>query len=317
MSLSALKAKLLALLAGFLFVFFPWESFRSNFYNDRLNYFNYIEYYTNKIDYFDYSNFISYISYEWLWHFIIKVSHEDLGLSTLFILSFLSFFSFTTNFYFLSRKLGFYSSFLLLNPIFVDFVQSQLRLAFAASLALSAMMVFRHSKLVAVLLIFSTLFIHTGIIIFYIIALFCFFYKIKKIFLSPVMLVLFGLLVAFVTGPFLGDILAAMDDRRAGYSDMSAPIIYMIFWYILLFYIFLVLSKLKNKSYGDFYVAFGFVILSLIFFGSFLGVYTSRFLAAAYPFVILNIFVAQKFERYIIVSMYLLYTLSAWVFWLT
>lgn len=297
--------------------FFPWEKFRAYEYTDRLNNYNYITYYTNKIEWFEYNSAISYISYEWLWHFLLNFLSNNLGFSAFFIffiISFLNAISFSKILY---KNLGIGAIFLLINPNFIDFNQSQLRLAFASSvLGFSYLLFLKNKKILAFILLLFTPFIHTSSLIFLLFAFLAF--LVNNYFsnnnMKFLILSIIGFFSGFVMGPLRTIILGFFEDRRAEFSDMSSPFITISFWVIT--YLTLGILILLNKIKLNFEICFSLIILSLIFSNIFFPIYSSRFISATFPFLLISLFSLPKEFRLIGLVGYSLYSLFLWVFWI-
>lgn len=297
--------------------FFPWEKFRAYEYTDRLNNYNYITYYTNKIEWFEYNSAISYISYEWLWHFLLNFLSNNLGFSAFFIffiISFLSAISFSKILY---KNLGIGAIFLLISPNFIDFNQSQLRLAFASSiLGFSYLLFLKNKKILAFILLLFTPFIHTSSLIFLLFAFLSF--LVNNYFsnnnMKFLILSIIGFFSGFVMGPLRTIILGFFEDRRAEFSDMSSPFISISFWIIT--YLTLGILILLNKIKLNFEICFSLIILSLIFSNIFFPIYSSRFISATFPFLLISLFSLPKEFRLIGLVGYSLYSLFLWVFWI-
>lgn len=297
--------------------FFPWEKFRAYEYTDRLNNYNYITYYTNKIEWFEYNSAISYISYEWLWHFLLNFLSNNLGFSAFFIffiISFLNAISFSKILY---KNLGIGAIFLLINPNFIDFNQSQLRLAFASSiLGFSYLLFLKNKKILAFILLLFTPFIHTSSLIFLLFAFLSF--LVNNYFsnnnMKFLILSIIGFFSGFVMGPLRTIILGFFEDRRAEFSDMSSPFITISFWVIT--YLTLGILILLNKIKLNFEICFSLIILSLIFSNIFFPIYSSRFISATFPFLLISLFSLPKEFRLIGLVGYSLYSLFLWVFWI-
>lgn len=297
--------------------FFPWEKFRAYEYTDRLNNYNYITYNTNKIEWFEYNSAISYISYEWLWHFLLNFLSNNLGFSAFFIffiISFLNAISFSKILY---KNLGIGAIFLLINPSFIDFNQSQLRLAFASSiLGFSYLLFLKNKKILAFILLLFTPFIHTSSLIFLIFAFLSF--LVNNYFsnnnMKFLILSIIGFFSGFVMGPLRTIILGFVEDRRAEFRDMSSPFIAISFWVVA--YLTLGILILLKKIKLNFEICFSLIILSLIFSNIFFPIYSSRFISATFPFLLISLFSLPKEFRLIGLVGYSLYSLFLWVFWI-
>lgn len=318
------KKNIAGLLLCFTFAFiltvFPWDKFRYNEFVDRSNYINYIDVYTNKIHWFDYSTLISKISYEWGWHYFLSVLQEKFNFNSSAILFIVSIFFLTIAFYIVRLHKKPYIFILFLNPLFVDFFYSQIRLTFAISFLYLSLIFFREKKYIAIPLIIVSFFIHTSSFIF----LFIFyssyflesFVKIEKK-IKLLMSLMVGLVSAVITGPYMSVLLGSFEDRRADYENMSSPTLYMIYWLLLFFYIIAKSFFTKNSIIDKYYFYITISILTMVFMNIFASGYSSRFLVAAFPFIVMTLSHFRKGSDAIVLIGYISYNIILWFFWLT
>lgn len=296
---------------------FPWEKFRAYTYVDRENNYNYITYHTNKIEWFDYSSFSSLITYEWLWHYLLNLLSNILHLNATTIFFFITFFVVYTFSKTLQLNLGFIYILLIINPSFIDFSQSQLRLAFAMSIICMSYLLFnKNNNKIYFLPILITPFIHTSTIIFLSFALVSYLVGLlkDKIALKLLLLSVYGFLVAFTLGPLRTLILGYFDDRRAEYGDMSSPLISLLFW--ILTYFIIVFDVIRKKSRISFELGICIIVLSLVFANILFHGYSSRFIAATFPFILIGMVKLSQPLKQILLLGYLLFTTFLWVFWI-
>ncbi len=300
--------------------FIPWEVFRDAVFIDRINYTRYIDLYPNRVHWFDFSTLTSKISYEWGWHYFLDFLKTNFGFDSSAIFFVVALFFLTITFTLVSTTKRFYLCFFLISPIIVDFFYSQIRQTFAMTFIYFSILLFSRSKALSFLLLIPPLFIHTSSILFVFIfysAIFLAKNKSLKESYKFIAAISIGAVLAFITGPYMSVILASFDDRRADYEDMSSPALYMIYW-ILLFLFFIVkflIKDLKNLNHYYFYITM--VILTMIVLSYFTGGYPSRFLSAAFPFLILTIGnLKGRLDSFAVVG-YVFYTFALWFFWLT
>src|SRR5690606_20760185 len=107
-------------------------------------------------------------------------------------------------------------------------------------------------------------FIHTSTIVFISFGVVSYFFnnKIKSENFKLLILSIYGFLVAFVLGPMRSLILNYFGDRRAEYSDMSSPIIMILFWVVV--YFGLIWSIIKNKTKINFELGIGIIVGALV-----------------------------------------------------
>lgn len=295
----------------------PWELWRGSEYYDRENYTNTIDDSLNKIYWFDYDTFLSKLSNEWLWHKFLDFSVDTLHLNSAEILYFISVFLVFTSSLFLARRYGYLSVIFLLNPLFINFMYSQLRLAFVMALLFVSYYLYKKNNKLYLLLVLITPFIHTSAVTF--VAMFAAALmfektvKIKPIF-KTTLSILIGLGIGIATGPLMSTILTAIDDRRSEYTDMSSSIVYMSFWLILFAYFSLKgLFESKHRTFS-FYISL--MVLALVAVQAVMGGYASRFLVALFPFVIAAMLETKAKEQPIVIISYLAYSFMLWFYWI-
>ena len=295
----------------------PWELWRGSEYYDRENYTNTIDDSLNKIYWFDYDTFLSKLSNEWLWHKFLDFSVDTLHLNSAEILYFISVFLVFTSSLFLARRYGYLSVIFLLNPLFINFMYSQLRLAFVMALLFVSYYLYKKNNKLYLLLVLITPFIHTSAVTF--VAMFAAALmfektvKIKPIF-KTTLSILIGLGIGIATGPLMSTILTAIDDRRSEYTDMSSSIVYMSFWLILFAYFSLKgLFESKHRTFS-FYISL--MVLALVAVQAVMGGYASRFLVALFPFVIAAMLETKAKEQPIVIISYWAYSFMLWFYWI-
>ncbi|WP_017395891.1 EpsG family protein [Acinetobacter haemolyticus] len=302
---------------SFLVSIIPWEIFRSSTYIDRENYYRYITYHTNKIEWFDYSSFVSLISYEWLWHFLLKFFSNTLGVSANSIFFAISIFVTYVFSKTISINKGVFFILLLLTPSFIDFSQSQLRLSLAISLIYLSYILIKNknNKITPLLLIIFAPFIHTSSIVFISFGLVSYFInsKLKSEISKLVFLSFYGFFIAFVLGPMRSLILGYFDDRRAEYSDMSSPVVNVLFWIVVYFGI--IWCVVTNKIKINFELGVSIIVSGLIFSNIFFLGYSSRFISATLPFLLIGLLSLVQPVKNIALLGYFLFVSFLWVFW--
>ena len=298
----------------------PWELFRNNVFVDRINYTRYIDFYLNRIHWFDFSTFTSKISYEWGWHYFLDFLKSNFGYDSSAIFLVVALLFLTITFTLVSTTKKFYLCFFLLSPSFIDFFYSQIRQSFAMAFIYLSLLVFKRSKILSVLLLIPPLFIHTSSILFVFIFYFAIFLAKNKALSEGskfIVSLLVGSVLALITGPYMSVILSSFDDRRAEYSDMSSPALYMIYWILLFIFFFIkfLIKDLKDLNYYYFYITM--IILTVVVLSYVTGGYPSRFLAASLPFLILTIgSLKGRLDNFAVVG-YIFYVIILWFFWLT
>ncbi|MDC4859607.1 EpsG family protein, partial [Acinetobacter baumannii] len=284
-------------------------------------YINYIDNVPNKVHWFDFDGFMTKISYEWLWHKILQFCTEDLLLNStiiLFTISFLILFSAIS--FVTYRMKNYWSAIFLFNPVFLDFVVSQSRLAFTMSIIFLAYFLRKRGNLLYIPLLLITPFIHTSSVLFIFLIGTAIYLEESKIMYKyfqgvgkTTIAIYAGLIVGIVTGPLMSIILGGIGDRRAEYDDMSSPITHLAFYLILVPYFLLKGYFEKSQKDLTFYVTimlFMIIVLNTVFSG-----YPSRFIAALFPFFICALLSLKGKENILIWIAYLAYTALLWIFW--
>lgn len=293
-----------------------WDSLRGSPYVDRDNYSYYIDYAVNKVYQKDFLTLQSHITGEWLWHKMIDFSVVSLGLNSTEIMIFITFLITLLAALFLASRFHFLSLIFLINPIFINFIYSQLRLAFAMSILFISLYLFNKKNKLYIPLLLTTPFIHTSAIIF----IFIFYSSLiiqKKISSNRVkslISVAVGIIAGIVSGPLMSTILSALDDRRSEYGDLNSSFAYLSFWLVLLLYFLVKGFFEKNNKPFDFYLSIA--ILTLVAVHSIFSGYPTRFLAACFPFLLAAILSNKAKENIFVILFYIAYTVILWVYWL-
>ncbi|NUF63074.1 hypothetical protein HUN35_08765 [Acinetobacter bereziniae] len=135
--------------------------------------------------------------------------------------------------------------------------------------------------------------IHSSFIIFWFSFFFIEFILSKKFNNSKTILILivFGVILAFITGPFISEILNFIGDRRADlYSGNLWQTSFLTSLYCLCFVAIIYMNYwFKNDKKVDFELSVSVVFFSMVAVSPiFLGGYPFRFLSAVFPIVILS-----------------------------
>lgn len=313
---------LIAFLFSLVFVLIPWENVLiyatgENFL-DRQVYEQY--FYSGKnsisIDYF--SSIIDYITNEAGWHYGVRWFLDDVGLSVdqlFLVISFLTIFTYSL---LLQKWRGIYSLLFLINPLIVDFAFSQVRLALAASMLACAYLSRSRWPKFALAVAFLSITVHTAALLFLLIycAAWLAGVALERGRLSEIQILAFlvavGFLVAFITGPARDLILSYAGDRRAEYWDMTWTFKTMLFWFGLFGAFLFFGRKILWQDYGR----YALIILSLLFWIYFLGGYSSRFAAFAFPCLIAGALGLKQPWRILIAIVFIVNTGIMWLYWL-
>ncbi len=299
----------------------PWvdvyESIYSVPYEDRSVYLKYFLFEESVLDYVVFSGVKDYFIHEFLWHYLIGHLLR-LNFEIEFIFYFISFFSLLSAAFFILRFGKPWMLLLLINPLLIDFYFSQLRSALAVSLLMYAYLAKDRFKIISLFLVFFAMMVHTAsflFVIFYLFLLFMnrivLFFNLSKIYYFMALLI-FGAIVSLALGPLREWILMLIGDRRAEYPDMQSSFLYSTFWIIFLFWMILNYKYLMD----DVINAYVFIILSVVAFNTLHGGYSTRFLAAAFPLIVLSVFNFKGLWKISIVTLFFFYICAQWLFWL-
>lgn len=292
----------------------PWEELIQREFRDAINYINRISEIASVGDINTYSG-ISYITSEWLWAKLLQI------IAVLFIdynngLSFLSFISLFTFSYFAYSRLNVLIVLVFLfNPLFIDLILSQVRIALAFSLILLCF----HTKnfYLMSLLVVSACLIHTVSLFIVLIILFLRYWV--KLFGYGRHLYYFSVFLALFLSLFLEygvhSVLSMLGDRRASYADIqiSSSVLYSSFW----FFIAVVLT-LKSKIKIEFCLltSFSIVMMALFFFNSALGLYGQRYVAISIIPILIAINTLRHSFKLIIFLTLFCFQIVQYVYWL-
>jgi len=307
----------IAFLFAFLYSMIPWEEFREVPFWDRDVYISSFMAGGGRLSEVSLNGIFDYVTNEWAWHYII----QDLmsrGASIEVIFACITFASIYIFSYYLITQNGVFSLFFLINPLVVDFVFSQLRLACAISMLMVYFLVKEKSRL-GWLLVAVAPFIHTGSLIFIVIYLACYF--VVKFghqrhiwrFYTVIALMLLGFMLAIFLGPLKDSLLVALNDRRVGaYDSVSSTLLYSSYWIMLLL---LVLVRFK-----DFILridtAVAVLVLGLVSMNAVVGGYSTRFLAATFPFLISLMYTMRGYWKVASLGFFAIYTAAQWYYWM-
>lgn len=308
------KQIILIFIYAFIYIFIiPWD------FSALVDYNNYLGTIRRLARYGDTSHFTGYsiIVSEALWRMILmKFSeyptyYEDL----LRLVSFFDLFIYTL---FTSKRVNiFFIIVFFFNPIFMDLVMSQLRMATAFSLLIIAFML--DNKKIQIALLISAIMIHTATIVFigvyYILYLFQSILKSRKLYL-------YALILAFVIALFLkygvDSILVPLGDKRAHYSEIISgnSIKYSIFWFFASLVLVLKSKYHESDLKLNLIISFSIVMMSLFFFSSVLGSYGERYVAVSIPLIVISIYVLPKNYSWALFFVFFVWQLIQMFYWL-
>jgi hypothetical protein len=254
---------------------------------------------------------ILYFTSEWLWNFSLSYAVRNLGISidTLF-------FVITTIVlwrmaYEVFTRAGAIYVPLLVNPLVVDFAFSQLRLALAISLV-SFFWNRPKLSLAAVAAYIACTSIHTSIVLFAVMHLAAHYAGSRPRVSSIAKLVIVGFAVSMLIGPLRGAVLGLISDRRADFGELGSTPVYMAFWIAML--ALMVFRWRQSLLSTD--SRYAVIILSTVFFNLFTAGYSTRFIAAAFPALIVAMSQWRSGPINLMVLAFVPYAAAQWLYWL-
>lgn len=256
-----------------------------------------------------------YFTDEFLWYYSVKTLLLC-GIDIEFIFTLISLsciFSFSL---ILKKSVHIYSLIFLVNPLVIDLAFSQLRLALAISILFFSYLT--KQRFLKYILVLFALFIHTSSIIFLFLFIATSFISKNKNFFRMnnkafiyTLIILTSLSFAIALGPLREIILFYIGDRRVEYPDMASSWFYGSFWIALLCF-----GMFQNRNFFNNYLnSYATGILALAFFNITFGTYFSRFIAAAFPVIIIYMLSLSRGFRLIAICLFLPYALAQWLFW--
>lgn len=261
---------------------------------------------------------LAYIFSEPLWKEILAwISNTVSTDYYIFSLKFISFVSLFIYIAFTLKRVNiFIIALFFLNPMFIDLIMAQIRLALAFAFLLVAFE-FRSKKFfISFLFLVSAVCIHTASLLF--IGIFILLRKMNTLcrtrkfyFYSFGLSALLPIFLRFI----LPIILMAIGDRRANLENYPvSSITYSSIWLLL------AVTLLFKAYYGDrrknIIIAFSITMMGLFFFSSVVGLYGQRFVAVSIPLIIISINYLPKYYKemsYILLAIYMEFQ---WLYWL-
>lgn len=308
---------ILCLALSVLIILIPWDFLNPRgFFIDRENYLFSYEYRRFRLVNFSADYFYDYVTNEWLWRYFNVYARNVLNLSPHIFFGIITFYAFFTySLFILSKTKKVYALLYLFNPIFISFIYSQLRLALAMAVFITAIYLYRSKFYILAIPLFICCFlIHTSMLLFMLILIMATViarFKFNKIF-KLIFIVLLGFLLNLLIGPLRYTILSSIGDRRAEYSDISSPAIFFIIYAIYFLVVVFTIFKFKFKFLNNYAYNYAFIIFSFIIFSMFLGGYTSRFVAATQCFIIASLFLLKGVPNLLFHLGYIFYLLFLW-----
>lgn len=257
-----------------------WEHVTGGPMWDRQVYIRTVEENSLFFDRLEYSEPLDYVSYEYLWGWLLRTC-ADWGIATGHVLNSIGFFYILFSSIIVYRNLPLPFLFLLINPVVIGLAFSQSRTALMISVLYLAFFVKNKSKILALFLACIAPAIHTSA------PLFILLYFLSVCFLernlqtrSPFWPVGAGLLVGALSGPLMSEVLAFLEDRRAERTeDMSASLPFLSIWIIGMLYLLWIWPAIRSNAYANIGLALTVFAASSLLLDS----YASRFIAALFP----------------------------------
>ena len=258
---------------------------------------------------------ILWITSEPLWKFIIMQLaniFDDYRLA-MYLVSFVSMGLHST---FLFRRVPFIVAFVfLINPMTVDLMMAQVRIALAFGLVLVAYDI-KSKKFAIFLLILATL-IHAAMPIF--LGVYYILYELnkrieaKKLYLTALVM---GILMALFMKYGVNSILSAIGDRHADYANDSvvSTVSYSIIW-ILISGLIATFSDFENEE-ERLLATYVIVFMSFFFFASTMGVFGKRYVSVTMVVIIASLSTLPKHIKegtYVLLFMYNVYLFKFWL----
>ena len=303
---------LLIILYSYIFVYLlPWEDIK--IFSDIENYLSRILYLSRGGEERTFSG-LSILSGEGLWKFILlNIAHS--GYDYKEFLYFISFISLSIYAFFTIKRVNIILILVFfLNPMFIDLIMGQIRIALAFSLLLIAYEM--KSKKIALALLFSAIFIHTAALliigIYFILFRMSLLFRTRKYFLYSI---IFALIVSLFLKYGIDILLVGLDDKRVNYSSVikASSISYSLFWFLIT--LILVLKAKFGNEKNNIIIAFSIVMMSIFFFSSLIGSYGQRYVAISIPLIVISINYLPKYYREGTFILFGIYQLLQLIYW--
>lgn len=304
-----------ALIFAFVFQRPDWPALFEDVYGypmiDREVYTNKLIYYDLPTDYLPHFDTRMYFTFEWMWNTSISYLHRNLGLEPEQIFSIISTLVLWRFAFEIATRVGWVYVLLLINPLVVDFACSQLRLAVAISI-LSFFWRGQHGAALTVAVYVAAASIHTAVALFAVMHLAAHWLNQKKL-LHLILLIALGFLISIAVGPLRELFLATLGDRRAevDYERVQSTLAYLSFW-VLLWGMLLARWRSALTSLDGRYAV---VILSIVALNSIFGGYSTRFIVAAFPSLIISMVAWKSRPVSLPLLLFLPYSGVQWLYW--
>lgn len=291
----------------------PWELITGREFSDISNYLNRIANIVKSND-IQYLGLASYITNEFLWSVILGTLAEYIN-DHRNVLLFISISSLSFYLLVATKELPLIIiPIFFINPIFVDLIMSQVRIALAFSLLLLS--IYLKNKLYIALICISAVLIHTSSILF--ISIFFIIKFIKKRNGVNRYIYIYGIILGLILSLFfaygMSFFLTAIGDRRANYTEATSgsSILYSSFWFFLSL---LLAVKSKIDKEKIIFVTFSITMMCIFFFSSVLDVYAQRFVAVSLIPILISINTLPGVYKIMILIIFFLYQVFQYIYW--
>ncbi|MFA0166277.1 EpsG family protein [Vibrio breoganii] len=285
LNINHLNKVLLSLFIVSLLVIFPWDELTGRSFTDLDNYARRIE---DSASFYFESSLIKYISGEYLWRYLSYVVYVEGVQTETFFLS-ISVFSCAIVSLYTVYKVRWTTFFILIiTPSSIYFFNDQLRSCFALAIFLVGITLFRKIRVVGLMLILCSMLIHTSLVLLVFVYFFAIYFEENPIFyrLKPlhkkIFLMFSSIVVFYFLSMFLIDVLKYIGDRRSEYSDIKSSVSFAIIWLVILI-------SVTWLSENNRYAYISIMIISLFLVFTFNGMFGTRFIMLALPFICISI----------------------------
>lgn len=296
-----------------------WESIYGASLEDRRVYTLQIERKYLSFDVMEYDSPLSYITDEYAWGALLNLLSRvlDLPIDTVFFT--ISFLIVSTAILLVRRNAPDVYLFLLVNPMFIDFAFSQMRLGLGVAIATWAYLLRSKSRWVLptriLLLIFSAC-VHTSVGLFIAVFMASRFIASRTRgtdpFVSYALSIALGIWAALILGPWRNSILSAVDDRRSVVEYGSSSMKFFVIW----IFIAILLSADWGRQQPTLTRVVSLVAIITVVAGVPLDAYANRVLVTALPFLVSMIATLEAKLRVFGIVAYWGYLIIHWFYWL-
>jgi hypothetical protein len=303
-----------ALLFALVFQLPQWPDIFESVYGfpmrDREVYLRQIIFYDLPTDHLHHFDLMMYATYEWLWNQSLSYLNRQMHLDPEQIFSIITTLVIWRFTYEIASRAGWVYVIFLVNPLIIDFAFSQMRFALAMSLV---SFFWRgeasRSLTVAGYVVASS--IHTTVLLFAVMHFAAHWLKGKKI-AHLFLLIGVGFAISTAIGPLRELILTAVGDRRAEYRISSSTFAYLSYWLAL--WTMLVSNWRTTMMTLD--GRYAVIILSIVALNFVYEGYSTRFIAAAFPSLVVLMAISRSAPFSIRLALFIPYSILQWLYWL-